>query len=121
MTVQEAAQAWGINIFTVYGYCTRGLIPGAIRVMENGHQVWKLPDEAKQPLPQAKAQATRRSKTPDFSCIGLPVKVAQRMKYVWTHQNSSTIGEISRVLGVPSNEVIRLYDRAFDMVRKMEA
>ena len=53
MTVQQAAEAWGVTVRQVQSYCTRGRVPGA----QKFGMAWQIPADAAKP-------ADARRKTP---------------------------------------------------------
>lgn len=57
MTVQQAAEAWGVTVRQVQSYCTRGRVPGA----QKFGMAWQIPaDAAKPPTPARKTPAQPR-------------------------------------------------------------
>ena len=57
MTVQQAAEAWGVTVRQVQSYCTRGRVPGA----QKFGMAWQIPADAAKPAdPRRKTPARPR-------------------------------------------------------------
>lgn len=63
MTVQQAAEAWGVTVRQVQSYCTRGRVPGA----QKFGMAWQIPADA------AKPADARRKAPAQPRPAGLPV------------------------------------------------
>lgn len=65
MTVQQAAEAWGVTVRQVQSYCTRGRVPGAQKFGMAGRfrpMRQSLPTPAAKPLPSPGLPASRWAK-----------------------------------------------------------
>lgn len=118
MTISQAVQKFDIGRAYLCKLCGQGLVPGAVKVEDNGVFRWEIPDHIIISKVPRKNSFGYEFRLPSLNVQQPEQDLRKLDAYVWLHQNDKTNSQIRKKFGCSHQDVQDALNRGLKRLKQ---